>query len=141
MSITSSRGGASNCFELPYGYQIDLDFIKYCESIAKPILTDNGIAKRQQRRQRHSIEVMLGLEKSFNSAIEDMKRMDVICDSPTPPTPPPRSHLHLMNTQMNNSAYVDQSDLEDAVNDFEKTFENSNYQKIQQIFNVNSEGE
>lgn len=143
MSLTSTRNGhRSNSFELPYGYQIDLDFIKYCEGITKPILTDTGIAKRHQRRQRHSIEVMLGLEKSFNSTIEDLKQMDVFRESA--PTPPPRSHARLMNLHQpnfNSAVYLDQSDLEDAVNDFEKTFENSHYQKNQQILSVSDGGE
>lgn len=137
MSITSSRC-APNCFELPYGYQIDLDFIKYCESIAKPILTDNGLARRHQRRQRHSLEVMLGLEQSFNSVIDNMKRMDVICDSSTPPVPPPR---RMMNLYPYRRASMEQSDLEEAVNDFEKIFENSHSQRNQRSLNIFTEGE
>lgn len=140
MSLTSNRVQAKSCFELPYGYKIDLDFIKYCESLtlSKPDLTDNGTSKRHQRRQRHSVEVMLGLEKSFNSAIDDMKHMDVIYDTPTPPTPPPRSHRNMMNSYRSSS--IDRSELEDAVNDFEKTFENSHQQKNQHVSNFTNIG-
>lgn len=138
MSVTSTLC-APNSFELPYGYQIDLDFIKYCESIAKPILTDNG--RRQQRRQRHSLEVMLGLEQSFNSVIDNMKRLDVVCDTSEPPTPPPRSHRPMININPKSRASTEQSDLDEAVNDFEKTFEISHCQKSQRSLDILNNGE
>lgn len=61
-----------NC--CPYGFHIDLDFIRYCEELAangKRSLNNN----RTKRRQRKSLEVMLGFQDQW---LLDFKR-----ESPT----------------------------------------------------------
>lgn len=56
----SSKMRTCNC--CPYGYHIDLDFIRYCEELAtnsqRP--TNEQMQRRNKRRQRKSLEVMLG---------------------------------------------------------------------------------
>lgn len=50
-----------NC--CPYGFHIDLDFIRYCEELAA-----NGkrpLGNRNKRRQRKSLEVMLGFQEQW----------------------------------------------------------------------------
>lgn len=50
-----------NC--CPYGYHIDLDFVNYCEQLAANARpqSDEQRQRREKRRQRKSMEVMLGV--------------------------------------------------------------------------------
>lgn len=52
-----------SCYCCPYGYHIDLDFVKYCEELAVNAAQPN--ARRDRRRKRQSIEVMLGINDSL----------------------------------------------------------------------------
>lgn len=54
-----------NCSCCPYGYHIDIDFVRYCEAIAIAELSDGQRQRRYKRRQRKSMEVMLGLESTM----------------------------------------------------------------------------
>lgn len=51
------------CTCCPYGYHIDLDFVNYCEQLAANARphTDEQRQRRDKRRQRKSMEVMLGV--------------------------------------------------------------------------------
>lgn len=129
----SQRPQSPSCFMLPYGYQIDLDFIRYCENLTQPDLSDAELHRRQRRRQRQSMEVMLGIQIEMQTQID---QMDHIWGDKKPPEPPPRTHTHLsiespivpmfMKSQnrQNDQANWDSS-LNDAVHDFEKTLERS----------------
>lgn len=59
------------CDCCPYGYHIDLDFIRYCEQLAlnasQP--SDDQLQRRNTRRQRKSMDVMLG----FNEALQNFE--------------------------------------------------------------------
>lgn len=116
---------------LPYGYQIDLDFIKYCENLTQPDPTDAELQRRQRRRQRQSMEVMLGIQ------MEMQQQMDQMNDfwERKPPEPPPRTHIHSIESPIvpyyakhrkheTRSTQWDPS-LNDVVDDFEKTLERS----------------
>lgn len=69
-SIQNGNGNKKkilNCVCCPYGYHIDLDFIRYCEELAansKPP-SDEQIIRRNKRRQRKSKEFMLGFDIPF----------------------------------------------------------------------------
>ena len=52
-----------SCQCCPYGYHIDLDFVRYCESLANSVASDGQRIRRDRRRQRKSMEVMLGFEQ------------------------------------------------------------------------------
>lgn len=55
--------GKTACHCCPYGYHIDLDFVRFCETMAKDG-AEQSPTKRQRkerRRQRQSMEVLLGL--------------------------------------------------------------------------------
>lgn len=55
------------CQCCPYGYHIDLDFIRYCEELAansKPP-SNEQLIRRNKRRQRKSKEFMLGVDIPF----------------------------------------------------------------------------
>lgn len=118
--------------KLPYGYNLDLDFIKYCESVTQLDPNDVEYQRRQRRRQRQSMEVMLGIQ------LEMQSQMDELSDFWTrqPPEPPPRSHLHHIespivprfNQQQQRPPNMKSwdSSLNDVVDDFEKTLERSN---------------
>lgn len=123
---------SSSLLMLPYGYQIDLDFIKYCENLTHPNLSDAELQRRQRRRQRQSMEVMLGIQ------MEMQNQMDELHDfwERKPPEPPPRTHHHHIESpivpfymkqqkrQPNMSSW--DPSLNDVVDDFEKTLERSN---------------
>lgn len=57
------------CSCCPYGYHIDLDFVRYCEAIAakrnENRLSDERRKKKERRRQCQSMEFLLGLVSSF----------------------------------------------------------------------------
>lgn len=59
---SSSSSKLKKCSCCPYGYHIDLDFIRYCEELAKngKRPTNKQLERRNKRRQRKSLEVMLG---------------------------------------------------------------------------------
>lgn len=65
-SFTSPRHGPS-CGCCPYGYHIDLDFVRYCEVLTQepkePGASQSQRQRRDRRRQRRSMEVMLGFEQ------------------------------------------------------------------------------
>lgn len=55
------------CTCCPYGYHIDLDFIRYCEELAangkRP--SSKQLDRRNKRRQRKSLEMMLGFDDQW----------------------------------------------------------------------------
>lgn len=59
-NTNASKMRTCNC--CPYGYHIDLDFIRYCEELAANVQrpTHEQMQRRNKRRQRKSLEVMLG---------------------------------------------------------------------------------
>lgn len=69
------------CTCCPYGYHIDLDFVRYCESISKEDKNRTGSIKRRKdrRKQRHSMEVLLGLATPLQPLNETTTK--VKCDS------------------------------------------------------------
>jgi len=55
-----SRYPPCNC--CPYGYHIDLDFVRYCEALCQGSeVSASKQRRRERRRQRQSMEVLLGL--------------------------------------------------------------------------------
>lgn len=110
---------------LPYGYQIDLDFIGYCENVANVDHTDAEMQRKNRRRQRQSMEVMLGIQLEMQQQMNDFGEIW----EKKPPEPPPRSHLHTVESPIvpKLTSRVTQWDpaLSDVVNDFERTLERS----------------
>jgi KN motif len=73
--MMTANGKCSCC---PYGYHLDLDFVQYCENLkANASSKRNGIVGGDQssaavrKRQRKSMEVMLGVELADFSAVWD----------------------------------------------------------------------
>lgn len=69
-AAVSAKGSSTmpcNC--CPYGYHIDLDFVRYCEALTggggagSQAATEAQRQRRDRRRQRKSMEVMLGFEQ------------------------------------------------------------------------------
>lgn len=62
---TQAYVSGSKCLCCPYGYHIDLDFVRYCEAVAAGSTGDRSSIerrkKRERRRQCQSMEVLLGL--------------------------------------------------------------------------------
>lgn len=67
LPTASNRSKLKNCTCCPYGFHIDLDFIRYCEELAangkRP--SSKQIDRRNKRRQRKSLEVMLGFDDQW----------------------------------------------------------------------------
>lgn len=63
MSIRRSSGPKSVCQCCPYGYHIDLDFVRFCEMLSKNNSepSPSKRQRRERRRQRQSMEILLGL--------------------------------------------------------------------------------
>ena len=61
----SQMSNGSDCLLLPYGYQIDLDFITYCEQLNNLDPSDGQLQRRNRRRQRQSREMMLGIQQQM----------------------------------------------------------------------------
>ncbi|KAM7343827.1 KN motif and ankyrin repeat domain-containing protein 2 kank isoform 2-T3 [Cochliomyia hominivorax] len=55
-----------SCYCCPYGYHIDLDFVRYCESLANAKPSEEELQRRSRRRSRKSMEFMLGLDSIFD---------------------------------------------------------------------------
>lgn len=148
----SGPGSSNNCACCPYGYHIDLDFIKYCEQLNNSSPTEGQLRRTSRRRQRQSMEVMLGLQQQaqrqqldFNLAEQLLREVhDELRNANEPPTPPPRAHhsespivpyysrhppFHQKAaTPMQNfyTAFVaNDNALNDVVSDFERTLERS----------------
>lgn len=130
-SVASHPLQSPSTLMLPYGYQIDLDFIKYCENLSQPDQSDVELQRRQRRRQRQSMEVMLGIQ------LEMQNQMDQLSEiwERKPPEPPPRTHHHppmetlivphmIRHRRQSDLTSWDRS-LNDVVDDFEKTLERS----------------
>lgn len=125
------RPQSPSCLMLPYGYQIDLDFIQYCENLTQPDLSDVELQRRQRRRQRQSMEVMLGIQMEMQ---HQMDQLSEIWER-KPPEPPPRTHHHTMESPivpyyMKHEKHETETtkwdpSLNDVVDDFEKTLERS----------------
>nr|CAD7433910.1 unnamed protein product [Timema monikensis] len=60
------------CTCCPYGYHIDLDFVRYCETFSQKRndLSENKQRRRERRRVRQSMEVLLGLSIPAVIAVE-----------------------------------------------------------------------
>lgn len=103
-----------NC--CPYGYHIDLDFVQYCESIGHEADNRTGSIKRRKdrRRQRQSMEVLLGLTPPVLAALEQSYKPIEEQSSPNPETkqPPP-------NFPFSTDSFAD------AISDFERTLQRS----------------
>ncbi|KAH8401702.1 hypothetical protein KR009_007405, partial [Drosophila setifemur] len=56
-----------SCSCCPYGYHIDLDFVRYCEALAHEKPSEEEQRRRDRRRSRKSMEFMLGFESLFGS--------------------------------------------------------------------------
>lgn len=69
MPVTASPvpGGAlplyPRCSCCPFGYHIDLDFINYCQSLGNVDPSPGQKLRRDRRRQRQSMEIMLGFQQ------------------------------------------------------------------------------
>ncbi|KAK6620193.1 hypothetical protein RUM44_006594 [Polyplax serrata] len=120
----SESKGICNC--CPYGYHIDLDFVRFCEKLAKangePSLSKK--MRRERRRQRQSMEVLLGLTKPVIWNIEQLLPSIVQENFPTTEravtAPVVYSPLHHSNDGLNK-----------AVLDFEATLERTSKKKKQ----------
>lgn len=79
-SITAPQ--LQTCYCCPYGYHIDLDFVKYCEEIASSAGQINGMrnSRRDRRKHRQSMEVMLGLQDSITSLESNGKGYSLLHD-------------------------------------------------------------
>ncbi|CAH2007938.1 unnamed protein product [Acanthoscelides obtectus] len=106
------------CSCCPYGYHIDLDFVRYCESISKEADSRTGSIKRRKdrRRQRQSMEVLLGLAPPIITPLE--QNYQVIEEKNSP------------NITKTSRSFSFNDGFNDAVSDFEKTLQRSNKKRL-----------
>ncbi|CAL4064705.1 unnamed protein product, partial [Meganyctiphanes norvegica] len=81
--LQNGRSGRCHC--CPYGYHIDLDFVRYCDRLNQgsknetPTLRQMKKLKRDRRRQTKSMEVLLGISPSKeNEEQQSITRLEII---------------------------------------------------------------
>ncbi|XP_067627260.1 KN motif and ankyrin repeat domain-containing protein 2 isoform X2 [Eurosta solidaginis] len=107
-AVASAAAAANvrNCNCCPYGYHIDLDFVRYCESLANAKPSEEELQRRSRRRSRKSMEFMLGLDAMFEQwdaaarvqAVPEVPHENDSADSPRLLPPPPASHSNNLYT-------------------------------------------
>ncbi|XP_069165751.1 KN motif and ankyrin repeat domain-containing protein 1 isoform X7 [Procambarus clarkii] len=76
--VQNGRSGRCHC--CPYGYHIDLDFVRYCEMLTQGSKNDNATLrqlkklKRARRRQTKSMEVLLGLSQGKDNEAHELQQ-------------------------------------------------------------------
>lgn len=122
--ICTGQNGWYECQCCPYGYHIDLDFVRYCETFGsntssyaghEPSVcggTGGSTKRRRQdrRRQRQSMEVLLGLVPNDISLLSTNVDNNVVLPTVTE-LPPPTSVDDIRNS------------LNDVVQEFELTLQ------------------
>ncbi|KAK8751732.1 hypothetical protein OTU49_010004 [Cherax quadricarinatus] len=77
--VQNGRSGRCHC--CPYGYHIDLDFVRYCEMLTQGSKNDNPTLrqlkklKRARRRQTKSMEVLLGLTPGKDNEAHELQQL------------------------------------------------------------------
>lgn len=140
-----------NCQCCPYGYHMDLDFVRYCEQLANSTLSDGQRQRRDRRRQRKSMEVMLGLEQyknwkystnnlidtTFNEENESASlssQLPSIINYQSHQSSTSNNNVNWLKNGLNNNLNGDETSnfihdaLDDVVDDFERTLKRSNIQ-------------
>lgn len=81
------NGRSGRCHCCPYGYHIDLDFVRYCDMLTQgskndsPTLRQLKKLKRARRRQTKSMEVLLGLTSGKENEVPELpsqERLEII---------------------------------------------------------------
>ncbi|KAJ8681775.1 hypothetical protein QAD02_017567 [Eretmocerus hayati] len=114
---TNNGHHGSKCFCCPYGYHIDLDFVRYCENwqaaasdrIARG--NEEKRRRRQHRKQCHSMEFLLGLPDD-----KENKPVPIPATKPAPPKPPPKPNLDSIKSS---------KDWQDTLSNFEEALSQS----------------
>ncbi|XP_011863742.1 PREDICTED: KN motif and ankyrin repeat domain-containing protein 2 isoform X2 [Vollenhovia emeryi] len=124
---TQAYVSGSKCLCCPYGYHIDLDFVRYCEAVAAGSAGDRPSMerrkKRERRRQCQSMEVLLGLVSPALAGIEaELPKISQECTTANGVTTPPRPNHPPARQHSHPSPVVD---LSDVVGDFEATLRRS----------------
>ncbi|XP_076236635.1 KN motif and ankyrin repeat domain-containing protein 2 kank isoform X2 [Calliopsis andreniformis] len=122
--VSGSTG--SKCLCCPYGYHIDLDFVRYCEAVAAGSAGDRSSIerrkKRERRRQCQSMEVLLGLVSPALAGIEvELPKIPQEPATVNGLTTLPRSSHDRQGYTLESPAL----DLSDVVGDFEATLRRS----------------
>ncbi|KAF4523385.1 hypothetical protein B566_EDAN013467 [Ephemera danica] len=109
----------SSCECCPYGYHIDLDFVRYCEAFNKAASHGSPASKlRERRRQRQSMEVLLGITSPTVWQIEQQLPQVPQEEEELTPLPP-------TTDSANPNAAIFRDALHKAVLDFEETLQRS----------------
>ncbi|EFN69395.1 hypothetical protein EAG_11527 [Camponotus floridanus] len=124
--VSGSTGSKCPC--CPYGYHIDLDFVRYCEAVAAGSANDRlsieRRRKRERRRQCQSMEVLLGLVSPALAGIEaELTKIPQECTTINDVTTL-SNHPSLLK-QRTDSRPSPVLDLSDVVGDFEATLKQS----------------
>lgn len=126
--VSGSTG--SKCLCCPYGYHIDLDFVRYCEAVAAGSTSDRLSTerrkKRERRRQCQSMEVLLGLVSPALAGIEaELSKIPQECRNANGVATLLKSNYTSPMRQQKDSRPSPVVDLSDVVGDFEATLKRS----------------
>ncbi|KAH8321522.1 hypothetical protein KR074_007534, partial [Drosophila pseudoananassae] len=94
-----------SCSCCPYGYHIDLDFVRYCEALAQAKPSEEEQRRRDRRRSRKSMEFMLGFESLFGGDWQAESRVQgkltEAAHESEPDSPRPPNQANLSPSQYN----------------------------------------
>ncbi|XP_050314629.1 uncharacterized protein LOC126749060 isoform X2 [Anthonomus grandis grandis] len=127
VTLFGSLSWYEECTCCPYGYHIDLDFVRYCESISKEDKNRTGSIKRRKdrRKQRQSMEMLLGLTPPVLAALDEAyKPCERVLKQKTQAQKFPKIlKSTLLESPVENFRF--NADFDDAVSDFEKALQRS----------------
>ncbi|KAK3912255.1 KN motif and ankyrin repeat domain-containing protein 2 [Frankliniella fusca] len=111
-----------SCDCCPYGYHIDLDFVRFCERLAaagagSPSHAATKARRRERRRQRQSMDVLLGLAVAPEPEQPHQQVWTIEQTLPQMPPSPVSMPAH--------ASILVRDALQRAVKDFEDTLERS----------------
>ncbi|XP_035212769.1 KN motif and ankyrin repeat domain-containing protein 1-like [Stegodyphus dumicola] len=105
----SNKMPSNQCGCCPYGFHIDRDFVRYCDSLYNTAQLDKlRQHKRERRKEKKTVESYLGLGNICSSQYSEPNHTTV------------RQHNTLPN-----DFYLNSESLKDAVTDFEDTWQRS----------------
>ncbi|CAG9759950.1 unnamed protein product [Ceutorhynchus assimilis] len=120
-----SENGYSSWYDdcpcCPYGYHIDLDFVRYCESIGNEAKNRKSSIKRRKdnrRKQRQSMEMLLGLTPPVLAVLDEAYKKTSYSQEP----PKIIQNQAAKATQ----DFLFNGGFDDALSDFEEALQKSN---------------
>ncbi|GFT35747.1 KN motif and ankyrin repeat domain-containing protein 3 [Nephila pilipes] len=111
-----NKMSSNKCSCCPYGFHIDRDFVRYCDSLYNSAQLDKlRQHKRERRKEKKTVESYLGLGNM----------PEIITNRKSPITTSPKSVASLKSVTLPHDIHLQNDGLENAMLDFEDTWQKS----------------